>query len=144
MLFLIFVVSSLLEIYVLISVGQLIGGFPTILLVIMTAILGSVLLKQQGFSILTQIQQKTLSGQTPAFELFSGLVVFISAILLLTPGFITDSVGLLGLMPWSRKFFIAKLGKNLTTIFRKKTTFTPKKPEQNKNNNTIEGEFWEG
>lgn len=143
MLFPIFVVITLLEIYVLVSVGSAIGGFSTILLVVITALIGSTLLKQQGFSILTQMRQKTLNGQTPAFELLEGVVVLISGVLLLTPGFITDGVGLLGLMPWSRKYFIGQLRQNSAVIFTQKATFNKDKPEQNQRNKTIEGEFWE-
>ncbi len=152
MLFAIFVVMTLLEIYVLVSVGESIGGFSTILLVIITALIGSILLKQQGFSTLRKVQEKTAQGQTPAFEVMEGVVILISGILLLTPGFITDTVGLLGLLPWSRSYFINHiLAKNATKafsynnrIFVQKTSSTePQKPNKNNSNNTIEGEFWE-
>ncbi|HCW72050.1 MAG TPA: exclusion protein FxsA, partial [Gammaproteobacteria bacterium] len=101
MLFPVFVVVTLLEIYVLVSVGESIGGFSTILLVIITALIGSTLLKQQGWSTMAKAQNAMANGQTPAFEMMEGVVILISGVLLLTPGFITDAVGLLGLMPWS-------------------------------------------
>ncbi len=149
MLFPIFIVMTLFEIYVLVSVGESIGGLSTILLVIITALIGSTLLKQQGFSTLAKVQEKTALGQTPAFEMLEGVVIVISGILLLTPGFITDGVGLLGLMPWSRKIIINKIANNTKILFSTPTTrfsqqSPAKKPSQkNKPDNTIEGEFWE-
>jgi Protein affecting phage T7 exclusion by the F plasmid len=68
MLFPLFVIVTLLEIYVLVSVGEEIGGFKTILLVIVTALIGSTLLKQQGWSTMAKAQNAMANGQTPAFE----------------------------------------------------------------------------
>ncbi len=149
MIFPLFVVMTLLEIYVLVSVGESIGGFSTVLLVVVTALIGSTLLKQQGFSTLAKVQQKTMNGQTPAFEMFEGVVILVSGVLLLTPGFITDFIGLLGLIPISRAYFINQiLKKNAQKIFSKnhagfihKTKNTPS--QQRNKDNTIEGEFWE-
>lgn len=147
MIFPLFVIMTLLEIYVLASVGSSIGGFATVLLVIITALVGSILLKQQGWSTLSRAQQTASSGQVPTFEVFEGVVILISAILLLTPGFITDTFGLLGLIPFFRKYFIAYLlEKNARRIFSHTTIFKQKKSvaqSQQKNENTIEGEFWE-
>ncbi|BBB23287.1 conserved hypothetical protein [Abyssogena phaseoliformis symbiont OG214] len=150
MIFPLFVVMTLLEIYVLVSVGESIGGFSTILLVVITALIGSTLLKQQGFSTLAKVQQKTMNAQTPAFEMLEGVVILVSGVLLLTPGFITDFIGLLGLIPISRAYFINQiLKKNAKKIFSKnrsdfihKTKNTPP-PQQRNKDNTIEGEFWE-
>ena len=149
MLFPLFVVITLLEIYVLVSVGESIGGFSTVLLVVITALIGSTLLKQQGFSTLAKVQQKTMNGQTPAFELLEGVVILVSGVLLLTPGFITDFIGLLGLIPISRAYFINQiLKKNAQKIFSKNRsgfihkTKNPQSQQRNKDN-TIEGEFWE-
>ncbi|MBE8190067.1 MAG: FxsA family protein [Candidatus Thioglobus sp.] len=140
MLFPIFVIITLLEIYILANVGSAIGGFSTVLLVIITALIGSILLKSQGFSTLKKMQEKTAKGQAPAFEMLEGVAIIISGILLLTPGFITDFVGLLGLMPWSRKILIDKIS-NKTQQFSQRNN--PKNQPQNQQNNTIEGEFWE-
>ncbi len=149
MIFPLFVVMTLLEIYVLISVGESIGGSSTILLVVITALIGSTLLKQQGFSTLVKVQKKTMNGQTPAFEMLEGVVILVSGVLLLTPGFITDFIGLLGLIPISRAYFINQiLKKNAQKIFNKnRSGFIHKTknihPQQRHKNNTIEGEFWE-
>ena len=106
MLFPIFVVVTLAEIYVLVSVGQAIGGLSTVLLVIITAFIGSSLLRQQGWSTMAKAQQSMAEGRTPAMEMLEGVVILVSGILLLTPGFLTDGLGLLGLMQWSRHYFI--------------------------------------
>lgn len=149
MLFPLFVVVTLLEIYVLVSVGESIGGFSTVLLVVITALIGSILLKQQGFYTLAKVQQKTMNGQTPAFEMLEGVVILVSGVLLLTPGFMTDFIGLLGLIPISRAYFINQiLKKNAQKIFSKnRSGFIHKtknaQSQQHNKDNTIEGEFWE-
>ena len=149
MLFPIFVVVTLAEIYILVTVGQAIGGLSTVLLVIITAFIGSRLLKQQGWSTMAKAQQSIAEGRTPAVEMFEGVVILVSGVLLLTPGFITDILGLLGLMPWSRSYFINHfLEKNAKRVFSKKNSAfinrgeTSETKKTNKDE-TIEGEFWE-
>ncbi len=148
MLFPLFVVVTLLEIYVLVSVGQAIGGLSTVLLVIVTALIGSTLLKQQGWSTMAKAQQSMAEGKTPAFEMLEGVVILASGILLLTPGFITDIVGLLGLMPWSRSYFINHiLEKNAERVFSRHSIFIHKtkrtETKSSLKDEPIEGEFWE-
>ena len=149
MLFAIFAVMTLLEIYVLMTVGDVIGNWQTVLLVIMTALIGSTLLRQQGWSTMAKAQQSIAEGKTPAFEMLEGVVILVSGVLLITPGFITDSLGLLGLMPWSRRYFINHiLEKNAERFFSQRNsvfihrTKNQEKTSNNKNE-TIEGEFWE-
>ncbi len=148
MLFPIFVVVTLAEIYVLVSVGQAIGGLSTVLLVIITAFIGSSLLRQQGWSTMAKAQQSMAEGRTPAMEMLEGVVILVSGILLLTPGFLTDGLGLLGLMPWSRHYFINHfLEKNAERVFRSRSSVFIHKSGTNesktKKDETIEGEFWE-
>ena len=149
MLFPIFVVVTLAEIYVLVTVGQTIGGLSTVLLVIITAFIGSRLLKQQVWSTMAKAQQSIAEGRTPALEMLEGVVILVSGILLLTPGFITDILGLLGLMPWSRSYFINHfLEKNAERVFSKKNSVFINKGENSETkktnkDETIEGEFWE-
>ena len=149
MIFPIFVVVTLAEIYVLVSVGDAIGAWSTILLVVITALIGSTLLKQQGWSIMAKAQQNIAEGKTPALEMLEGVVILVSGVLLLTPGFITDGLGLLGLMPWSRSYFINHfLEKNAERVFSKKNSVFINKGENSETkktnkDETIEGEFWE-
>ena len=149
MIFPIFVVVTLAEIYVLVSVGDAIGAWSTILLVIITALIGSTLLKQQGWSLMAKAQQSIAEGRTPALEILEGVVILVSGVLLLTPGFITDGLGLLGLMPWSRSYFINHiLEKNAERVFsQRNTVFIHKTSNQEtktaNKDEPIEGEFWE-
>ena len=148
MLFPIFVVVTLAEIYVLVSVGQAIGGLSTVLLVIITAFIGSSLLKQQGWSTMAKAQQSMSEGRTPAIEMMEGVVILVSGILLLTPGFLTDVLGLLGLMPWSRSYFINHfLEKNAERVFKQRNSVfinrTNSSEKKSNKDDTIEGEFWE-
>ena len=148
MLFPIFVVVTLAEIYVLVSVGQAIGGLSTVLLVIITAFIGSSLLRTQGWSTMAKAQQSIAEGRAPAMEMLEGVVIVVSGILLLTPGFLTDTLGLLGLMPWSRTYFINHfLEKNAERVFKSRNSVFIHKSEstetKNKKDGTIEGEFWE-
>jgi len=148
MLFPIFVVVTLAEIYVLVSVGQAIGGLSTVLLVIITAFIGSSLLRQQGWSTMAKAQQSMSEGRTPAMEMMEGVVILVSGILLLTPGFLTDALGLLGLMPWSRSYFINHfLEKNAERVFKQRNSVfinrTNSSEKKSNKDDTIEGEFWE-
>ena len=149
MIFPIFVVVTLAEIYVLVSVGDAIGAWSTILLVVITALIGSTLLKQQGWSIMAKAQQNIAEGKTPALEMLEGVVILVSGVLLLTPGFITDGLGLLGLMPWSRSYFINHfLEKNAERVFSNKNSVFINKAGSSETKKTnkddaIEGEFWE-
>ena len=148
MLFLVFVVVTIAEIAVLISVGEVIGTWSTVLLVIITALVGSTLLRHQGWSIMTKAQQSMAEGRTPAFEMMEGVVILVSGVLLLTPGFLTDTLGLLGLMPWSRSYFINHiLEKNAERVFKSRSSVfihrSGTTDSKSKKDETIEGEFWE-
>ena len=148
MLFPIFVVVTLAEIYVLVSVGQAIGGLSTVLLVVINAFIGSSLLRQQGWSTMAKAQQSMSEGRTPAMEMMEGVVILVSGILLLTPGFLTDALGLLGLMPWSRSYFINHfLEKNAERVFKQRNSVfinrTNSSEKKSNKDDTIEGEFWE-
>ncbi len=137
--FIIILTSTLLELYVLISVGEVIGAFSTILLVILTALIGSILLKYQGRSTLNKAQQIALAGQIPTNEILEGVMLLVSGLLLLTPGFITDFLGLLGLFPTSRRWLITYLMKKQIYQY-----FMPKKSDYHDPEQVIiETQFWE-
>jgi UPF0716 protein FxsA len=92
-LFLALIVTPLVEIYLLIKVGGLIGAWPTVFLVVFTAVLGALLLRQQGFATLNEIRGRLDHGEIPATPIVEGGLLLVSGALLLTPGFATDSVG---------------------------------------------------
>jgi UPF0716 protein FxsA len=100
--FLVVLIIPFVEIYLLLQVGSLIGAFPTIFLVVFTAVLGSWLLKQQGFATLQRFQESLARGTLPAYEIIEGVLILLGGALLLTPGFITDMIGFVFLIPQLR------------------------------------------
>ena len=89
-----FVVMSLVEIYVLVEVGQAIGALNTIALVIIVALVGAWLAKHEGASVLRRIQAQLNAGRMPSNELIDGGLILTGAILLITPGFVSDLLGI--------------------------------------------------
>lgn len=89
----------ILEIVVFILVGGQIGVVATLAMILFTAILGSILLRVQGFSIINRIREQTERGELPGRELGNGAMILAAGILLLTPGFVTDSIGFLLFIP---------------------------------------------
>ncbi|MBC8210667.1 MAG: FxsA family protein [Gammaproteobacteria bacterium] len=110
---LIFLIVPVVEIYFLIQVGQMIGALWTVFLVVLTAVIGVHLLKSQGLSTLSRAQQKMHAGEMPAQELLEGFALVIAGAFLLTPGFFTDSLGFLLLIPQTRSFIMKKLSARL-------------------------------
>ena len=102
-LFFIFVVVPIIEISILIQVGEQLGVMPTVALVILTAAIGASLVRSQGLQTLMAAQQKLQQGQQPGQEMVEGMMLVIAGVLLVTPGFVTDGLGLLLLTPWTRK-----------------------------------------
>ncbi|WP_024851788.1 FxsA family protein [Hydrogenovibrio kuenenii] len=106
--FLMFLLVPLVELYVLIEVGSVIGALPTILLTIFTAIVGAGLMKNQGVATLQRAQQSLAMGRAPETEMMEGMFIFLGGLFLLIPGFITDTFGLLFLIPPIRQFLARK------------------------------------
>ncbi len=117
LLFLLFLVIPLIEIFFLIQVGQVIGAGWTIFLVVATAVLGAFLLRLQGFQTLQRAQASMSRGEIPAIEMMEGLCLLVSGALLLTPGFVTDSIGFALLIPPLRQMLILQMMKNSQVIF---------------------------
>jgi UPF0716 protein FxsA len=99
----------LLEIYLLIKVGGIIGAFPTVAMVVFTAVLGAFLLRHQGLYTYAKVQTALGRGELPTVAMLEGVVLLLSGALLLTPGFFTDTLGFLGLIPPLRQWFILKV-----------------------------------
>ena len=97
-----FLAVPILEIYLLIQVGEVIGAGWTILLVVLTAVIGVWLLRIQGLSTLSRAQQKLQENELPAREILEGMALVVAGAFLLTPGFFTDTVGFLLLFPPTR------------------------------------------
>ena len=120
-LFLLLLIVPLVEIGLFIQVGGFIGLWPTLFIVVATAVAGAMLIRLQGLHILSQIRNSVAAGQDPSTALLHGLLVFVSSLLLLTPGFFTDAVGLGLLFPQVRDFVIG-IGKS--AIVANAGTFT--------------------
>ncbi len=103
-LFLIFAVIPVIELALLIKVGSIIGTLNTVIIVILTAIIGAYLVKLEGLGVMYRIQQNMQEGIFPAEELINGMMILIAGALLLTPGFFTDVIGFLMVFPVSRNF----------------------------------------
>ncbi len=110
---LIFLLVPILEIYILIQVGQVIGALWTVFFVVLTAVIGVHLLKSQGLSTFTRAQRKLDGGELPAQELMEGIALIVAGAFLLTPGFFTDGVGFLLLFPPTRAALIQVLASRL-------------------------------
>jgi len=116
-LFLLFTLVPIAELYLLIKIGGIIGAFNTVLIILATALIGAYLAKSQGFTAIREIQLALHQGRLPARELLHGLFILIGGFTLLTPGFITDFIGISMLLPamreryirYAEKFILAKI-----------------------------------
>ena len=116
-----------IEIYLFIKIGSKIGALSTILLIFFTAIIGVFYARYEGLNTIKSGLTQLINNQVPAYEIFSGAGIAFAALLLIIPGFATDFLGFLILIPFTRKL-----------IFKKFTNKIQKKDEKN---DFIEGEF---
>lgn len=149
---LLFIAIPLVELYVIIAVGEEIGAFWTVILVLLTAVIGVNLLRIQGMSTLMRAQRNMAQGAVPAMEMMEGIALAVGGVLLITPGFITDSIGFLCLIPASRRAIIRYIMARSTvqTGFDARSEQwqsdqyqKPKSPDEKppKVGRTIEGEY---
>jgi UPF0716 protein FxsA len=104
-LFLLFTLVPLIELYLLIRIGAYLGAVNTILIVVITGILGAFLARLEGVRTMRQISLNLSNGIVPAEELVDGVIIFIAGVLLVTPGVLTDIFGLFLLLPHTRNIF---------------------------------------
>ena len=112
-LLLIFLTVPLLEIAAFVVVGSRIGVLATLGMVFLTAVIGSVLLRVQGFGLLRRIQAETESGRVPGRELVHGAMILLAGFLLLLPGFVTDAIGFLLFVPAFRDWMWRVLARRV-------------------------------
>jgi UPF0716 protein FxsA len=134
--FLLVLIIPFVEIYLLLKVSGVIGAFPTIFLVVFTAALGAWLLRQQGFATFQRLQANLAQGKIPAYEMIEGPIILVGGALLLTPGFITDSLGFACLIPQLRR----KIAKYVIENHLIQTSGHFQWGKKN-NDNVLEGEF---
>ncbi|TMP31572.1 F exclusion suppressor [Pseudoalteromonas rubra] len=160
-LFLLFIVIPIAEIALLLQVSEVIGGFATLALVILTAVFGARLVKQQGLGAYANVQQQMARGQLPASDLFAGICVIIAGVLLMTPGIMTDVLGFMLLTPAIRQKLAKALLQRATVQVQSGGMFTQHTSQQqeqqfdpfagrpsghgqsqrDEGNTTLEGEF---
>ena len=104
-LFLAFTLVPFIEIYLLIKIGAQVGAFNTILIVILTGLLGASLARLEGIKIMTKVRDSLNRGDLPAEEMLDAMLIFVAGVVLLTPGFITDLAGITLLVPQARFWF---------------------------------------
>lgn len=137
-LLLLFIVVPMIELVLLIQIGQVVGTLPTIGLIIFTGALGAYLARRQGLQVLTRIRAEAQAGRIPTEALFDGALVLVAGTLLLAPGVLTDTMGLLCLFPptrqvikrviWSRVQRAIRNGQIFTTM-RRQADYQNKMPE---------------
>ena len=115
-LFLCFTLIPVIELYLLINLGSVIGGFNTVLLVILTGFAGAWLARMEGLNTMFKVRQNLNQGIMPAEELLDALIILIAGLVLITPGLITDVLGLMLLWPYTRNRFKRFLRKKFDEI----------------------------
>jgi UPF0716 protein FxsA len=137
---LLFVGIPLLELYWLLEVGGAIGAFPTIFLVVFTAVLGGLMVRVQGFASAMRVRVAFSKGETPAIEMLAGSLLLVSGFLLLLPGFFTDIIGFLLLIPPLRQWLVLTLLQRMKVLHPQRPAgsqqeSSPHRPQ------VIEGEY---
>ena len=141
--FVILVGVPLLEIVVFIEVGGLIGLWPTIGLVVLTALAGTTLLRSQGLAILNRAGEALARNEAPVAEVFHGLCLVFAGALLLTPGFLTDAAGLLIFIPAVRAAIMGRVWRYLRTRGRADFSFHRERRHGTGEDVTIDTEYYE-
>ena len=122
------ILVPIVEIYLFIKIGAKIGAFSTILLIFITAVTGIIYARYEGLNTLRSAYSQIIKQETPAYEIISGAAIAFAALLLIIPGFATDIIGFLIILPITRKLILGKVSTKI------------KKKEPDKNN-FIDGEF---
>ena len=122
------ILVPIIEIYLFIKIGAKIGAFNTILLIFLTALTGMIYARYEGLNTLKSGFSQMVKNEIPAYEMISGAAIAFGALLLIIPGFATDTMGFLIIFPLTRKLIFRKVSKK----FKKK---------ENRKDNFIEGEF---
>ena len=140
MFFLFFIGIPLIEVILFITIGKYIGLWNTIFIIIITGVIGAVLVKSQGISILNKALEEIKLNKIPIMSIFEGIAIFVAGAFLLTPGFLTDTLGCVLLIPKTRNLIIFYITSYLKkkAVYKKKTTYY-----SNEENKIFEGKFEE-
>ena len=113
----------IIEIYLFIKIGSQIGALTTISLIFMTAFIGILYARYEGFNTLKSGMSQLIKNELPIYEIVSGAALAFAALLLILPGFATDLLGLLIIFPPTRKLFLKKVSKNYSEKVKEKQDF---------------------
>lgn len=133
-----FIIVPIIEIGLFIKVGDFIGLWPTLLIVIFTAIIGTSLVRSQGIKVLAKLQKTFFTMQNPTEPLAHGAMILFAGALLLTPGFFTDALGILLLFPFFRTFLVRKIMLRFSV-----RDFAFRAPKNENSEDVIDGVFEE-
>tara|TARA_B100001027_G_scaffold51462_1_gene34231 strand:- start:1973 stop:2398 length:426 start_codon:yes stop_codon:yes gene_type:complete len=117
------ILTPIIEIYLFIKIGAQIGAFNTISLIFITAIIGIIYARYEGLNTLRSGFTQLLKNEIPAYEIISGAAIAFAAFLLILPGFATDVLGFLIILPLTRKLIFRKLSKNFKKEKYEKKTY---------------------
>ncbi|MEE9168971.1 MAG: FxsA family protein [bacterium] len=123
-LLLLFTVVPFVELMLLLEVGRVIGVLPTLMVIVITGIIGATLARIQGLSTLNRIRAELQEGRLPADAMIDGVLILAAALVLLTPGFLTDLVGFFLLIPLGRSLIRARLRNYFRNKLMVQTTYT--------------------
>ena len=123
MLFLLIIFIPIIEIYLFIKIGSQIGALTTISLIFLTAFVGVLYARYEGFNTLKSGMSQIIRNELPIYEIVSGTALAFAALLLILPGFATDVLGLLIIFPPTRKFFLKNVSKNYSKKVKEKQSF---------------------
>ena len=143
MFFLFFIAIPIIEVILFITVGKYIGLWNTIFIIIVTGIIGAILVKSQGINIFNKALAEIRSNKMPIFSIFEGIAILIAGAFLLTPGFLTDTLGGILLIPKTRNIIIKYITSYLEkrAVYKKSSTYD--KNEEDEENKIFEGDFEE-
>jgi UPF0716 protein FxsA len=122
--FLLFILFPIIELALLIKVGGLIGVLPTLLLLVGGALLGAVLLRIAGVATAWRARERLARGELPEKEMLEGLMIALGGGLLVLPGFLSDILGLLFILPFSRRLLLRALGRRIEARMRRQRAFS--------------------
>lgn len=137
-----FLLFPLIELAVLIKVGSVIGVFPTLLLLVVTALLGSFMLRIAGVATAWRARERLARGELPEQEMLEGLMIAVGGGLLLLPGFISDLFGLVCIIPFTRRLIIRRVLQRAARQAERQRAFSDDPLARNQpRHNVIEGEY---
>jgi len=142
----IFVVLPFTELMILLKIGAEWGVLPTLGLIIVTATIGYQLFRHQGMSTWQRVNQKVAQGEMPTSDMTEGVLILMAGVLMITPGLITDTIGLLCLLPFTRRPLLKLLGKRLmakVTVYSSATSQTSEDPYRSNSGKVFDGEAHE-